>query len=190
MAVAYWAFGADVDGFLPSNLEAKAPAPRLPGWWVASAQDGFILALNLILLVNSGPVGAIYVQAGFNLVEEPLNQAFLQLEKLGPTPGTHPPIYISAPHAGCHRSFAAAILPLPAPRAAPALGGVGHLHRSALQTTQPDTDHTTPTQYLPSTTSYPPCHLQVALLFFGDLAGLSGAIGFTSLVEGFTKRRP
>ena len=70
----------------------------------------------------------------------------MRLEKLGPTPGTHPPTY-----AGCHRSFAAAILPLPAPRAAPAMGGVGHLHLSALQTVQPSIHHRPPppATYLP-----------------------------------------
>ena len=78
MALAYWTFGADVDGFLPKNLQAKAPAPWLLGWWdgcCPRAQDGFIVALSVMYILNSIALAAIYVQAGFNLVEEPLNQA-------------------------------------------------------------------------------------------------------------------
>ena len=69
MALAYWTFGADIDGFLPKNIQAKAP-------------DGFIMVLSVMYILNSVAFAAIYVQAGFNMMEEPVKQTFMQLEKL------------------------------------------------------------------------------------------------------------
>ena len=69
LALAYWTFGADIDGFLPKNLQAKAP-------------DGFIMALSVMYILNSIALAAIYVQASFNMVEEPLKQNLMQLEKV------------------------------------------------------------------------------------------------------------
>ena len=83
------------------------------------------------------------------------------------------------PIPGCHRSLTAPVLPLPAAGVAPAMGGVCHLHRGALGTVQASTTahkHTIPTTTCPS--CHPP---QVTLPFFGDLAGLGGAIGVTCL---------
>ena len=53
--------------------------------------------------------------------------------QLGGGPCHDPPIYDLATYAGCHRPLTAAVLPLPAPPVAPALGGVCHLHRGALE---------------------------------------------------------
>ena len=69
MALAYFTFGADIDCFLPKNLRVKAP-------------NGFFLALSVMYILNSVAFAAIYVQAGFNMMEEPVKQTFMQLEKL------------------------------------------------------------------------------------------------------------
>lgn len=106
--LAYLAFGPTLTGFLPTNLQD------------AHTGDGFILSLNVLLIVNIIALGAIYIQAGFNMVED-------IIECL------------------TSRSFLFRFLCLRIPWVASAT------------------------------------FIAVALPFFGDLAGLSGAIGFTPM---------
>ncbi|CAL1171746.1 unnamed protein product [Cladocopium goreaui] len=106
--LAYLAFGPTLTGFLPTNLQD------------VHTGDGFILSLNVLLIVNTIALGAIYIQAGFNMVEDIIE---------GLT----------------SRSFLFRFLSLRIPWVASAT------------------------------------FIAVALPFFGDLAGLSGAIGFTPM---------
>lgn len=107
--LAYLAFGFHLTGFLPDNLQQEAHTP-----------DSVIAALNVMLIVNTIALGAIYIQAGFNLVEDMIA-------------------------CWADRSYLFRFFTLRLPWVASAT------------------------------------FIAVALPFFGDLAGLSGAIGFTPM---------
>lgn len=105
--LAYWAFGNQLTGYLPTDLQPYTSV-------------AFQLVLNILLILSMISLGAIYIQAGFNLVEDML----------------------------------------------PCLSSKTYLSRFLLLR-------------LPWVAFA--TFLAVAFPFFGDLAGLSGAIGFTPM---------